>query len=277
MIVIPREICRVTNNAFSFEWIVRNGRGGYAAASIGGALTRRQHGLLVASPTLAAKPHVMLAKLDEEIQVQEQVFKLGTNEYQTNVTSPDGFLYLQQTTLEGELARFTYETGRFQLTKSIWMEPKRATTCVHYQLSEQSEPAQLTLVPMCDYRPFDTVTNGNDQPRLTAQAFENGFTILTRDGVPAYRCVTTAPATFTPLDLWYWRFQLRADDSISTDLFVPGLVRLVLEPGAAFTVIITAEPEMALTLDADARMAQARTWHNAPAASETFSPALYSA
>ena len=70
MLVIPREICRETKHALALEWFVRNEGGGYAAASIGGALTRRQHGLLVAAPREAQTPFVLLAKLDEEVEVE---------------------------------------------------------------------------------------------------------------------------------------------------------------------------------------------------------------
>ena len=277
MVVIPRQVCRDINHAFSYEWIVRNSRGDYAAASIGGALTRRQHGLLVSAPASSDKPHVMFAKFDEEIEVERQTFKLGTNEYQSNVVNPDGFLFLQQVTLDGALATFEYESARFQLTKHIWMEPERARTFVHYQLSEQSAPAQLTLVPMCDYRAADALTQGNESWHFGVETLSNGFVVTAHDTATPYRVLSYKPMTFTPLDLWYWRFQLRRDANASTDAFVPGLMRTTLSPGAAITLMITTDADVAAYPDAELGMAAARAFDNtlSETAVETFKPVLY--
>jgi predicted glycogen debranching enzyme len=277
MVVIPRHVCREISNAFAFEWMVRNGRGGYAAGSISGALTRRQHGLLVTVPKPSEKPHVLLAKVDEEVEVEGHVYKLGTNEYQNAVLNPDGFLYLQQVTLEGALARFVYEVGRFQLTKSVWMQPKRATTFIHYQLSEHSVPVQLTLLPLCDYRAIDTLTMGREDWHFQIQTLDNGFSVTASQDALPYRLVTSAPTTFTPLDLWYWRFQLRADANASTDLYVPGLVRCALAPGAALTVVATSEEDASVHQDMDALMQQARRHvvTDADSSSDPFTPAFY--
>ena len=82
MFVIPREICRDIDKALSHEWKLTNNRDSYAAASIVGALTRREHGLLVTRDEVSTQLIVTLAKVDEEVEVGGQVYKLGTNEYE---------------------------------------------------------------------------------------------------------------------------------------------------------------------------------------------------
>lgn len=277
MVVIPREICRDLNNAFAYEWVVRNESNAYASASIGGALTRRQHGLLVVPPAASVKPHVMLAKLDEEVEVERHMYKLGTNEYQSNVVNPDGFLYLQQVTLEGALVTFAYEAGRFQLTKQVWMEPERACTYIHYRLSENSAPAQLTLVPMCDYRASDAVTHGAESWRFQVRTLDKGFSVTAHDGALAYRLLSSVNLIFTPLDLWYWRFHLRRDAYESTDMFVPGLLRAALQPGTDLTLMVTSEPDVTLDCNVEQAMEAARRAPNvlSDSALDTFSPVLY--
>ena len=52
-----REICCNLDSAESREWLVTNGIGGYASGTIAGLLTRRYHGLLVASPQTPAGTH----------------------------------------------------------------------------------------------------------------------------------------------------------------------------------------------------------------------------
>jgi predicted glycogen debranching enzyme len=278
MLVIPREICRETKYALAFEWCVRNEGGAYAAASIGGALTRRQHGLLVAPLPNAETPHVLLAKLDEEVEVEGHLYKLGTNEYQTDVLNPDGFLYLQQVRTEGAFTRFEYEAGRFQLTKSVWMSPQRATTFIHYRLENCSAPAQLTLVPLCDYRAVNAVTAGAESWHFQIHMLENGWSVTAHAGATPYKLLTAPRATFTPLDLWYWRFQLRADANAATDLYVPGLVRIVLDPGATFLVVASTDAEATPEIDVQTAMREARA-RDVPVDGPAlpFVPALYSA
>lgn len=257
MFVIAREICRDETKAFSYEWMVTNGRGGYASTSIVGALTRRQHGLLVAMLAAPQNATVTLAKVDEEVEVDGQVYKLGTNEYLGNIISPDGFLYLQQVTFDGVIACFTYEAGRFQLTKTIWMEPERNTTYIRYALAAHSTPARLTLLPLCDYRPPDNLTLGNEQWRFQVETLENGIRVKAHDAAMPYRILVEPQATFTPLDLWYWRFRLRAENSANADLYVPGLFRADLMPGKAVTMIATLERDDAVELDVAQAFARA--------------------
>lgn len=277
MFVIAREICRDETKAFSHEWLVTNGRGAYASSSIVGALTRRYHGLLVA---MLAAPHVAtvtLAKVDEEVEVDGQVYKLGTNEYLGNIINPDGFLYLQQVTFDGVIAHFVYEAGRFQLTKTIWMEQERNTTYIRYALAEHSTPARLTLLPLCDHRTPGNLTQGSELWRFEVETLENGIRITAHDSATPYRLLVEPHATFTPLDLWYWRFQLRAENNANTDLFVPGLFRADLMPGNSITMIATLEPDDAVELDTAQAFerARARTNEQSIPPSDQFSSKVF--
>lgn len=277
MIVIPRHVCRELKSALDYEWIIRNERGSFAAASISGALTRRQHGLLVTAPSSTETPRVLLAKLDEEIQVEGHVYKLGTNEYLTNILDPEGFVYLEQVTLEGALAEFVYQAAPFQLTKTIWLDAERALTYIHYQLDEHSARAQLTLVPLCDNRAFDSVTHDGQDSQLTLETLANGFVLRAQSGVKVYRIVTVPALEFTPLDLWYWRFQLRADDNASTDLYAPGLLRTTLQPGGSCTVIACSKVDTIPVNDFAVAMQQARrrAFRLTEPVSDAFTPKLF--
>ncbi|MCC7163643.1 MAG: glycogen debranching enzyme N-terminal domain-containing protein [Anaerolineae bacterium] len=250
MVVIPREICRNVDKVLSYEWMLSNHRDSYAAASIAGALTRTEHGLLVTRLADSAHPVVTLAKIDEEVEVGGQVYKLGTNEYKDNVISPDGFLYLQRVELDGNLAQFTFEAGRFQLTKAVWMAQNARTTYIRYTLAEQSEPMQLTLLPFCDYRSNLELTTGDPERRFQIQPLPSGFEVLANDNAVTYRILLEHDAVFTPLDLWYWRFRLRAAGGAQTDLFVPGLFRAGLKPGASLTMIATLDARAVAECDA---------------------------
>lgn len=243
MTVIPREVCRDMNGALANEWLVRNGRGSYASATISGALTRRAHGLLVAPLDREQQHTVLLAKLDEEVEVEGHLYKFGTNEYQTNIVNPDGFLFLEQVILEGAVTTFMYQAGRFQLSKMIWMEPGKATSYIRYGLTENSASARITLVPLCDYRSVESLTQGKEDWHFQVRTLERGFRVTAHDRARPYSVLAQPGASFTPLGLWYWRFQLRHDGNVGTDLYVPGLVRARLAAGETFTVIASCEPE----------------------------------
>lgn len=254
---IPREICRDVNQALAHEWLVGNGDASYAAGTIAGALTRREQGLLVARVARGAR-HVLLAKVDEEIEVEGQLYKLGTNVYQNNVISPDGFLHLSRVTFAGPVPTFWYEAGRFQVSKTIWMAEGTATTFVRYALSEHSAPVRLTLLPLCDYRPADQLTAGNLDWHFPVQKVTGGFRITAREGNATYQVLTRPEGSFTPLDLWYWRFQLRADGDALTDLYVPGLMRCELAPGEQLTLIATAEESAPTNAGSEQALAHAQ-------------------
>jgi hypothetical protein len=54
------------------EWLVTNGLGGYASASVSGACTRRYHGLLIASLPAPLGRMVMLSHLGEEMVLPDE-------------------------------------------------------------------------------------------------------------------------------------------------------------------------------------------------------------
>src|SRR5215510_3436588 len=63
------------------EWLVTNGLGGYASASVSGACTRRYHGLLIASLPAPLGRMVMLSHFGEEIALpDESVVDFGGEE-----------------------------------------------------------------------------------------------------------------------------------------------------------------------------------------------------
>src|SRR5204862_1761714 len=90
-IAFDRSVCCDLNETISREWLITNGRGGYAAGTVAGVLTRMQHGLLVASLQDVATPQLLLAKIDEDIVFDQRTYYLGTNEYRVGLLNHIGF------------------------------------------------------------------------------------------------------------------------------------------------------------------------------------------
>jgi predicted glycogen debranching enzyme len=243
MLIIPREICCDLDHALDYEWLVTNGLGGYAASSISGANTRRYHGLLVAAfPTAHI---VTLSKIDEELEVGDTLYRLGTNEYESGTIYPEGYLFLERVEVDGAIPTFVYHSANFTLVKTIWMEPGRNTTFVRYTLETASAPAQLTLLPLCTYRNIHTELRGAADWRFGITTQADAVTIVAHSGAVPYHLITSPATSLVPLDLWYWRFrhrieQARGLDSVE-DLYLPGLWRIHLSPHQSFTVIATTQ------------------------------------
>jgi glycogen debranching enzyme len=53
------------------EWLVANGLGGYASATITGAITRRYHGLLIAAQPPPLGRMVVLEDLEVDIELED--------------------------------------------------------------------------------------------------------------------------------------------------------------------------------------------------------------
>jgi glycogen debranching enzyme len=136
-----RRICSDLNETISREWLVTNGLGGYAAGTVAGALTRMQHGLLVAAPPGAETPQLLLAKIDEEVVFDQRTYYLGTNEYRDGTLNPAGFVHLESFRLEEGSPIFTYRLGGLSgitLEKRIWMPHGLNTTYIQYRVQRNT-------------------------------------------------------------------------------------------------------------------------------------------
>jgi glycogen debranching enzyme len=141
-IAFDRSICCDLNETISREWLITNGIGGYAAGTVAGALTRMQHGLLVASSN-EVWPRLLLAKIDEEIVFDQRTYYLGTNEYRDGTINPAGFVHLETFHLEEGFPVFTYRIGGIDgvlLEKRIWMPPELNTTYIQYRVLRSRTP-----------------------------------------------------------------------------------------------------------------------------------------
>ncbi len=195
-IIFDRSICCDFNETISREWLVTNSRGGYAAGTVAGVLTRRQHGFLVAQPPHATTPQLLLAKIDEEVVFDQRTYNLGTNEYRDGTINPSGFVHLETFRLEEGFPIFTYRLGGINgimLEKRIWMPQDHNTTYIQYRLLETTSTdssglrrsgitgalsngssrignlvettqraVSLTLLPLVASRPYDQLQNGDN-------------------------------------------------------------------------------------------------------------------
>lgn len=190
-----RSMCVNLQETISREWLITNGVGGYAAGTIAGMQTRREHGLLVASARECSSPQLLLSKIDEEIVFDQRTYYLGTNEYRDGALNPAGYVHLESFRLEEGFPVFTYHLGGIDgivLEKRIWMPQGLNTTYIHYRVVRTTSPEHadyhcarsttsayaarfhadvhaaqrnlsLTLLPLTAHRPASELQHGSEE------------------------------------------------------------------------------------------------------------------
>ena len=136
------------------EWIITNGIGGYASSSILGINTRKYHGLLVAPLTPPARRHVILAKVDESIEIEGKKYNLYSNICKNYIS--DGYKYLESFEKE-YMPVFTYKVGDVKITKIICMEHGKNTVCILYKIQNEGKKATFTVTPIVNFRDFHSM------------------------------------------------------------------------------------------------------------------------
>lgn len=253
---VGKGICADVQAALDHEWIVTNGLGGYASASLAGATTRCYHGLLVAAIRPPVERIVMVTKVDEEITlVNGQLLKLGTNEYQGGAIDPQGYSSLESVVLEGDIPCFTYQLSEtLTLEKRIWMEYGQNTTYVQYSLldaldnTEITAPITMTLFPFCLSRDYHSITHGAADWHFLVENQGNRCRVRASEDSPAYQLVMSSTAAFTNTGYWYWHVHHRRDGERGLpeeeDVYQPGSFRIQLTPGMRATLVLSAEAEL---------------------------------
>ena len=138
------------------EWIITNGIGGYSASTIIGANTRKYHGLLIAPLTPPARRFLILSKLDESLQINDETYDLYTNVGKSYISH--GYKY-QEEFNKDVLPVFTYKINDVKIEKTICMDYGKNTVGIYYNIQNGKSDAKLTLAPIINFRDFHTVNN----------------------------------------------------------------------------------------------------------------------
>ncbi|HEV2195383.1 MAG TPA: amylo-alpha-1,6-glucosidase [Candidatus Acidoferrum sp.] len=196
-----REICGSLEIAEQREWLVTNGIGGYASGTVSSNLTRRYHGILVASLNPPVGRTQLVARLEESASYDGMSYALSTNRWASGAVEPKGYLNIESFRLEGATPVWRFALADALLEKRIWMQQDENTTYVQYSLLRGSGPARLAVKALVNYRNFHSSTHaGNWQMRI--ESIEQGVQVTAYDGaVPFY--LLCPEAQFEPKHEWY--------------------------------------------------------------------------
>ena len=259
MTQISGDLLQHWDKASSREWLVTNGIGGYASASLAGANTRRYHGLLVPAFSPPLGRAVLLSKAEEEVRVEDQMYQLSANKY-PSVVQPQGFRHL---TYFGTrpVPTFTYifHEETVVLEKRIWMAHGLNTVYIQYTLVKAPEPVKLGIVPLLAYKDYHTEQHRWDgfTADLTFEADGRLKFVAYPTANPLYLKMKP-PFGFLDHSGWFFNFEHPREQErgldCTEDLYCPGRFNGILSPGQTITLVATVETET--PMEPEAALAQ---------------------
>ena len=237
-----------------------NGLGGSASGTIAGAVSRRYHALLLAAMRPPLGRTLLVAKLDETVDVAGRQYRLSTNVWAAGVEAAAGCRWLHRFDLILGVPTWCYElpagadereTGECtRLIKRIWMEPGRNITYVQYELDECSQTLTLNGTLLVNTRDYHVLRHHQDCA-FESNPIPGGLRLRSTEGGPTIdvtcRGHAASSAEWTPDHTWYRDFRLLVEEARGYDYledhFCAGHCRVELQPGQTVTFVLSAEPD----------------------------------
>ena len=252
------------------EWLVTNGRGGYAFGTVAGVATRAYHGLLVAALEPPVGRTVLVGGLAEWLTVAGRRVALHAHERADGSFDQDGYKRLAGFRLDGSMPVFAYAIGDVRVERRIWMASGSNTTYVRYAVEGTGRPrVDLELTPLVtwhDHHELGHESDGSPELRIGGPDADR-VTIAPAGGHPPFR-VGFPGGSFVPAGRWLRGFRHREETARGlhdvSDLYAIGEIRASIAPGRPFTLVLTAEssepraPEAALFAELERQAALLR-------------------
>jgi predicted glycogen debranching enzyme len=180
------------------EWLITNGRGGYASGTVIGIPTRRYHGLLIAAARPPLERWLMLAATLESAGVSGRHHEMASFEFDRTI-HPRGYQYLTGFAVHNRRpepwVRFTYEHDGLRFVKQVAMQRNSDELSIRYRLEGPGEePLTLEIVPFLALRDF----------HATTRAFDGAYPIHEQDDQVAVDAYARGPRL--------WLQAIRIDD-----------------------------------------------------------------
>ncbi|CAN5661267.1 amylo-alpha-1,6-glucosidase [soil metagenome] len=141
--------CRNPSVTLEREWILTDGQGGYAMATVAGACTRRYHGLLVPATHPPAGRKVFLKAIDAFVQTDGTPIGISCNVY-PGAIYPEGHRTIDSFEVDAT-ARWRHEMGEIVVLREVALQP--GAVRVTYR-NESARPVRLHLHPLLVDRDF---------------------------------------------------------------------------------------------------------------------------
>lgn len=214
------------NELLSKEWLLTNGRGGFASSTVLGCNTRRYHSLLTGSLNPPVNRIMALSNCLETIVYDDQVFNLSTFEFGENV-HPEGFQYLKSFGQDIGV-HFDYELNGLRVTKSVYLVRENDTVAVEYAFDGVEKEVSFAIRPLVGLRDFHGLQKS--YVRFKSSRHSKSSLAVRYDIPESYELFLNCPVcSFEPDAQWWYNFFYRVDEErgqdFTEDLWSPGYFR----------------------------------------------------
>jgi predicted glycogen debranching enzyme len=219
------------------EWLVTNGLGGFASATISGEITRRYHGFLIAALPAPLGRIVMLSDVEVEIERAD-----GT---MANIREAGRFLGF---TLAMGLPSWRYEIDGMTLEKSVVMPARHNIVHITFRLIGGERPVRLRLRPFTNFRRLESPVNEALAASYALNVQGELYEVTAGPDLPALRLITMGcdNATFTADGGSRRESLFPAEAQRGYDargwVWSPGYFTVELKPDCAATLVAAIEP-----------------------------------
>jgi predicted glycogen debranching enzyme len=264
------------NDWLEREWLLTNGRGGYAGSTIIGCPTRRYHGWLIWNRPGVLNRWVLWSHAAEHVVVGGRTYLLSNFEF-NNAIDPHGYQHIRSFDVSASESHpsveWCYQLGAVAVRKTLWLERGRDRVSVRYDCQSKDDSAiRLQLWPLIACREADDLRRKFAGQLFETTARPHGFALvnrLERDvafAVAVHAEPEQAGAEFLARPDWWYNFRYRQEAArgydCGEDLFVPG--SFLAQSAGRLCVQLSAE---AGTGDVDRLACESQSW--APPEMET--------
>jgi predicted glycogen debranching enzyme len=230
------------------EWLVTNGLGGYGSGTIAGVMTRRYHGLLVASLPAPLGRTVMLNHLLERVRLPSTgVIWLGDEDEVAGPNAADRYEYLAEFRLELGLPVWVYRIDGFTIEKRILMPYGQNTVHVTYRVLEGTGTVRFNLRPSVHFRGYEAPVDEALAETYTISAQRNRYELSAGEAWPILRMLLVGERAALTLDekgiasVPYKMEEARGYEWIGS-LWSPGYFRADAQAGQQVSLVASTEP-----------------------------------
>ncbi|MEQ9460952.1 MAG: amylo-alpha-1,6-glucosidase [Phycisphaeraceae bacterium] len=254
----PRDLGR--DASLTREWLLTNGRGGFAMGTLAGCNTRRYHGLLIAATSPPVGRILALNQVLEQLQVPERIGTNGstrtalrtldftTCQFRSHdsggpVFSPDGLAHLTHFE-KGLTIVWEYEAGPIRFTRELNLHDHDPAATLRYRingLQHTPDGATLRLRPMLSLRDFHALLQQHAAPPFDLRVADDELTVTA--GNQHTITLSAEGAPFHPDPTWWhniwYPLETNRGQEDREDLFVPGAFELHLPPAEDHDLTLT--------------------------------------
>jgi predicted glycogen debranching enzyme len=243
----PQDPISPDGSVTRFEWLVTNGLGGYASNTVAGVVTRRYHGLLVASLPAPLGRMVLLNHLLERVRLNDgTVVWLGDEAEVAGPNAADRTGHLVEFRLELGLPVWHYELPGIGIEKRVVMPYGQNTVHVTYQLLHGEGPIRLSLRPSIQFRGYEAPVNTSLVDRYSLTAIGSHYEVSAGAEFPPLRFLVHGDRAALTLDekgvaeVPYDMERRRGYDSVGS-MWSPGYFRADLRNDRVVTLVASTE------------------------------------